>query len=284
MSPPKKTTALTSVPPPSAVRVAEKAGVSDEEIARRVTEARRLVFHAGLPDLVANRERINEIVASVISERGAGEVPSDIWDALTLIDDLVAGKVDRVGDLLETVIPAYLDGLKKSYQEQKKHTEAFAERMDDLLKQALKFARSSGRTMVEGMRWRARLQSNSRPAVSIEDETAVPNDYRRRAVTLSFEFNTGDEAMEAYWAAFFAGWEGREGFKGGIANRIDTEAAYGTWKAKPKEQRDQFTVAGIKIDLGEHTRMESGKSKATAKIEPIKIPAPEAAAIEGETK
>jgi len=272
--PTKKTTALSSPPAQVARIVHVPVGMTDEEVASRISQARALVFRAGLPELVANREVITQLCTEVANARGAGEVPDDIWDALVVIDDLVAGKVDRVGDLVKVVVPAYLENLKQTYQDQRAHTQAFSDRMDDLLKQAVTFARDSGRTMVEGLRWRARLQSNARPAVVIHDDTCIANEYRRRSVTMSFEFGADDEDMERYWNDFFASWAGREGFKGSIVNRIATESAYDAWRALPKEARHENVVAGIKINLGEHIRLESGKSKATAKIEPIAIPAP----------
>lgn len=288
---------LAAVPPPAPVTAevvdpapAAVAVIDDAEIARRLDEVRHLVFHAPLPTLVANRERINKITASIIDARGSHEVPSEIWQALEVIDDLVGGKVDRLGQLVKVVIPAKVASLKEAFKAQLAFVNDFAERLDGVLVEALKYAKSEGRTMVEGETWRARLQTNSAPSTDVLDPTVVPTKYKKRAVTVSFEFDHGDEAMEAYWAALFAGWEGRAGFNGRITDRIDTAAIVNDFKtskaeavaaAKAGKEAAPFKVAGVRIELGEHARLETGKNKATAQIKAIKIPALPATPAEG---
>lgn len=244
--------------------------VDPEEL---VAKLREKLFCSSLVDLVAERETMNGLVSQLLASGGAGAVPDDVWETLQAVDDVVAGKVDRVAERVKVTIPAYLGALRLSYEAQLGRAEVLQVRLESLLREAVLYGRAKGRSALHGERYRLRMQTNGGQAsVKVEDERKVPSEFKRVTFKMSCTYSAGDEHTDGYWHKLVAMWKEEERFSFSFETSVDTKAVAAAWEAQKGVEADKrVQVSGTAVSRGEGLRIEPGKADMAAKplmIEP----------------
>lgn len=247
--------------------------VENDQAAAALAAARRLLYSGSLAEVVANRAQINALVDSFVRLEGYGSIPEDIWEMLTMLDDIVAGKVDRVAALIEQGIPAHRAALAASYKEQDERLALAGDRLKGLLTEAVQLAG----TPIAGLYWKARLQANSQPSVVVEDSAKVPDTLKRRRFSMSFDYPVSakiEKAVQvliAAWTSDKATVLGVTGAKGSVVDLVPAKPIADAWKAADAKAKP--VVPGVQVIHGSHLRLDAvnGKPGAIAKPIPLKL-------------
>lgn len=251
--------------------------VEEQQAAQAIAAARRLLYSGTLQEVVANRAEINALVDEAVRLDGYGSIPEDVWEMLTMLDDLVAGKVDRIAALIEQGIPAHKAALEASYKEQVERLELAEQRLMGLLTDAVNI---SGQPIV-GHFWRARMQANSQPSVVVHDSAQVPDNLKRRRFTMSFDYPVSAKVEKAVqqiiaaWGSDKAAVLGVTNQKGKVEDLVPAKPIADAWKAAGEAKP---VVPGVHVIHGSHLRIDVVKGKPGAIAQPIPLKLAQAAA------
>lgn len=256
----------------------------DERVDDLMTQARRLLYAGSLVEVTAERTRIQELIDQAVALAGYSAVPDDVWDMLRMLDDIIAGKVDRVAALVKHEIPAHRAALVEAFKTQDEQLKLAGDRLERLLQEAV--AAQGGQPII-GTFWRARTQGNAQPSVAVEDETKVPATFCRRRFELRFDYPAGNTKLEAAvkkaaetWASDKAVAMGISDCKWTAETIVPAKPITDAWRAAD----GKLVVPGVRVTLGRHLRIEALKATKLAKPPaplPFKVPGVEAAREDG---
>lgn len=226
--------------------------------------ARTLLYQGSLKEVVANRQRINETIDQARALVGLGGVPDDVWDMLSMLDDLVAGKVDRIAGFVEKTVPAHLAALQSAYAAQAERAGLAAVRMKALLQQAVEINGGP----IRGLFWQARVQLSS-PACVVTDAAVVPSQFKFRRFKMSFDYPVSAklekevQALIAKYGSDKAKVAGFSNLKAGVTEEIPAAPLIQVWKSKRDEKTGLAPqTPGTVVSQDAHVRIEASKAKA----------------------
>lgn len=250
-----------------------QGNLTERTIEELVAELEAKVYRLSLVELVASREEINQRCAAIVAVGGATAVPEPVWNILGLVDDLLMGKVDGFGEVIKVRIPEYLERLQAAYAEQCDRANRHADRLKDLLRQALEFAAAEGRKNLQGAFWRARLQNNSGPSVTVTDLAALPVEFKTKRMTIEVDLHPEDTAAEQHWSQIVS-----DSLAAGMKVTAEVEHGYSSERLHSYYKAADGNpppLPGVTFTRGKHVRLEPGKGSFDVKTAPLNLPASE---------
>lgn len=209
-----------------------------------------------------NLHELVEYKKNLVDQVDSGEAPEEVQELAVLAEALLKGKVDQAARF-KAGLEAHIQAAKESLSA----LNEMLERTEELMQEAVLL---SPERRLEGTTYTLRMQNNSRAAVIIEDEAALPKKFFKGSFKVDFE---NDEDSLLFYAGvllkrvvslkeggadFFERMDVTEGelqlLKDHLSftlSRKDLEAALKVGE-----------VAGARLERGQHLRVEAGKSKA----------------------
>jgi cell division protein FtsL len=144
----------------------------------------------------------------------------------------------------------------------KKQKEFFSVKRERLKGIFIEAIQLTGGTQVEGVAWRARIQKNP-GALVVEDESAIPDFFKRGKFVISGEFDPSDVEKRKQLEMHCKGMREVYGSDYMIETVVDkTELK----KLMNPKNENPLVIEGAHIEQGVSLRIESGKNKSRKKI------------------
>lgn len=193
-----------------------------------------------------------------------GESTEEIQELAVLAEALLKGKVDQAARF-KAGLEAHIDAAKKNLQS----LQEMLTRTEELMEEAVL---STPEKRLEGVTYTMRMQNNSRASVLVEDEAKIPLKFYRAEFSVEFE-NDLDSVL------FYAGVLLKRVV---TANDLPETAPFLDRLAVNPEEKEMLEnhfafslnrkdleaalklgeVPGVRLERGQHLRVEAGKSKA----------------------
>ncbi len=192
------------------------------------------------------------------------DASDDVQELALVAEALLKGKVDQAARF-KAGLERHIEDAKKSLE----GLELMLERTESLMREAVLLAPD---LRLEGETYTFRMQKNSRASLVIQDESQIPDSYRRVSVSVAFPFV---ESEAQFWAGailkrpvemssqegdFFSrlsvSEEEREKLRQAIVFSLDRRAIEGVLKESP----EKFAPNAV-LERGSHLRVDAGKKK-----------------------